>query len=71
MLYTRSVICEVLKNSSEGLPRAKRAELQWDLWLVNGILEFNFPINDLLREREKNERKGILPETYELLRATN
>ena len=54
------------KNGEE-LPKEKRAELQWDLWLVNGILEFDFPINDLLREREKNERRGLLPETYELL----
>ena len=65
--YSRMVIQQVFKEDNGSLTAEKRAQMQWDLWVVTGILDFGFPINELLREREKYERCGRLPETYDLL----
>lgn len=43
----------ILQEEGSELPAAKLAEMQWDLWIVNGMLEFGVPIKELLQEREE------------------
>ena len=62
------MIHEVLQDVGVELPVAKLVELQWDLWIVNGMLEFGVPIKYLVKEREQRESRGEFPSSYAFFR---
>ena len=47
LLVTRSLVIDILMKNGHKLTFDDRRALEWDLWLVHGILEVGYSSNDL------------------------
>ena len=45
-----------------GLSAAEQLELQWDYWMINGLVKHSLNINKLMKARHQLEESGKKPD---------
>ena len=58
LIETREIILRILaqdsspNNSATKLDAAERLDHEWDLWVINGMLDYNYKISDLVQAKK-------------------
>ena len=63
---TRQLILEQMEGS-KAKSAAEQIELEWDLWLINGIMQYGIAIRSLLTAKENMQKTGEKPTNYDLV----
>ena len=57
LVETREIIMGILAQDSSDNPATKldateRLDKEWDLWVINGMLDFNYSIGELVQAKQ-------------------